>query len=409
MLGATAVSLPQTAAAQSLTSAFEFGKPIVNINLRYENVDQSNIANTGQALTMRARLGYQTGAWNGFTLLFDFDWITALTDRKYNDTVHPVTGYPVIADPDVVALDRLQLSYAFSDTTITAGRQAIILGNARFVGNVGWRQHQQTFDAISVVNTSLPDTTITGVYAQGVNRIFSEESVTQVGHFDTETFLLNIANKNTIPSLALEGFAYFIDIEESPALSNQTFGLRAVYDITLSDEVKASLIGSYAQQSDYGNAPVAFDADYWNLEANINYDVFSLGFGQETMGSDTSAGKGFMTPLATLHAFDGWADVFLTTPSAGLDDLYAKASYKFVIGTFLTGASATIVYHDYTASSGGADYGSEWDAQITGSLGNGFSIGVKYADYQTGGVIPVGAQSAAFDKRVGWLWLTYAL
>ena len=33
------------------------------------------------------------------------------------------------------------------------------------------------------------------------------------------------------------------------------------------------------------------------------------------------------TPLATLHAFNGWADMFLTTPANGLQDLYFRASY----------------------------------------------------------------------------------
>ena len=35
------------------------------------------------------------------------------------------------------------------------------------------------------------------------------------------------------------------------------------------------------------------------------------------------------TPLATLHKFDGWADLFLTTPNKGLQDLYAGAAYRF--------------------------------------------------------------------------------
>ena len=30
--------------------------------------------------------------------------------------------------------------------------------------------------------------------------------------------------------------------------------------------------------------------------------------------------RGFSTPLATLHAFQGWADVFLNTPADGVDD-----------------------------------------------------------------------------------------
>ena len=36
---------------------------------------------------------------------------------------------------------------------------------------------------------------------------------------------------------------------------------------------------------------------------------------------------GFSTPLATLHKFQGFADVFLTTPASGITDAYGKLGY----------------------------------------------------------------------------------
>jgi len=56
---------------------------------------------------------------------------------------------------------------------------------------------------------------------------------------------------------------------------------------------------------------------------------------------------GFATPLATLHAFNGWADMFLTTPANGLKDLYFRASYALpadfirIIGQIEAGAIDT--------------------------------------------------------------------
>jgi hypothetical protein len=52
------------------------------------------------------------------------------------------------------------------------GRQKIIFDNARFVGDVGWRQNDQTFDAISYSNGKLvKDLTVTLDYVSKINPI----------------------------------------------------------------------------------------------------------------------------------------------------------------------------------------------------------------------------------------------
>ena len=51
------------------------------------------------------------------------------------------------------------------DTPLKVGRQRIILDNARFVGNVGFRQLEQTFDAARIENIDadrILDSTISG-------------------------------------------------------------------------------------------------------------------------------------------------------------------------------------------------------------------------------------------------------
>jgi hypothetical protein len=52
-------------------------------------------------------------------------------------------------------------------------------------------------------------------------------------------------------------------------------------------------------------------------------------------------GYGFSTPLSTLHAHQGWADQFLSTPSAGIRDIYASVS------TRVMGINLRAVYHDF--------------------------------------------------------------
>ena len=53
------------------------------------------------------------------------------------------------------------------------------------------------------------------------------------------------------------------------------------------------------------------------------------------------------TPLATLHKFNGWADLFLTTPNTGLQDLYLGAAYKFDGVKLLPGLNAAVTWHKF--------------------------------------------------------------
>ncbi len=62
----------------------------------------------------------------------------------------------------MTALNRLQISYASDfDTRFVLGRQRLLIGNQRFIGNSGWRQHEQTFDALSFTNTSVDKLSLT--------------------------------------------------------------------------------------------------------------------------------------------------------------------------------------------------------------------------------------------------------
>ncbi len=74
-------------------------------------------------------------------------------------------------------MNRLQLTNtSLPDTTLTLGRQRINLDDQRFVGNVGWRQNEQTYDGFRVVNKSIPNLTVDVTYFDQVNRVFGKES-----------------------------------------------------------------------------------------------------------------------------------------------------------------------------------------------------------------------------------------
>jgi len=396
----------QAQAQTTLAGAIGAGMPIIDLRLRYENVDQANKPRNATATTFRARIGYQTGQYYGFSALAEFDFLQHLGPEHYFNSFEGGSSalYPTVADPDMVALNRLQLSYGarITDTTNNApdlrlnlGRQRIIFSDQRFVGNVGWRQHEQTFDGISVINTSLPSTTLTYAYITRVNRVFGPEAPN--GTFDSHSHLINAIYGGLMPHLKLEGYTYLLDLRQAPTQSTASYGLRADGTIALGDGLSATYVAAFARQHDHAKNPLPISLNYYLGEAGLVFRGVTGGVGYEVLEGNGTVG--FSTPLATLHIFQGWADVFLTTPANGIKDVYAKIGYGFAAVPVFSRVTATIVYHDFSAQRGDADYGSEWDAQIEAALDANVTLGVKYANYQGAGPYP--------DKAIGWLYVGY--
>jgi len=137
------------------------------------------------------------------------------------------------------------------------------------------------------------------------------------------------------------------------------------------------------------------DTDYLFIEGGLSQFGITAKLGYEVLGSDQGQG-GFQTPLATLHKFNGWADLFLSTPAQGLKDTYFSLSGK------LAGGKWVAVFHDFSsdvALESTSDLGSEINLLYTKKFSDQFSAGVKYADYSAG--------SAVFnrvDTERFWLW-----
>ena len=404
----------------SILDAVKAGRPVIDLRARYENVDDaSKTLTVGEAGTLRARLGYETGGWNGFSIQGDFDQVW-LIGGNYNSTRNGKTTYPVIADPAMTALNRLQLTYASDyDTKFVVGRQRILIGNQRFIGNSGWRQHEQTFDALSAVNTSIPDLTLTYAYLYRINRVNGPDlpspsntaaaATGQANYFKSDSNILDGVYTG-VPGLRLEGYGFLLNLSSPsyaslPAqqtatakLSTQTYGLRADYSLPLAEEIGAKLTGEFANQTNYASNPLTFNLNYYLGEASITYQGIKGVAGYEVLEGNGTIG--FSTPLATLHIFNGWADMFLTTPVNGLKDLYFQASYPLPADAIgMKSFTPSVVYHSYATDHLDAGIGSEWDAQGELVVDANLSLLAKYANYQGSGV----AFGGFADKSIVWM------
>jgi hypothetical protein len=384
-------------------------KPIVDARMRYENVDQEPLAEESDADTLRLRLGFETGkAWNTSLLAEgEFVWPFA-GDYREDNAVPTNTAYPVVADPESYEFNRLQLTNtSLPGTTLTLGRQRILMDDQRFVGNVGWRQNEQTFDALRVVNKSVAALTVDVAYLNQVNRVFGPES--PQGRYEGDGYLGNVSYQ--LPFGKVTGFSYLLDFDSIPTSqvpaalnpirqSTETYGVRFAGDRPIG-KFKLGYVASYATQEDYGDNPFTFDLDYYLAELTGTFRQFSLTLGQEVLEGNGTVG--FATPLATLHKFNGWADKFLTTPAVGIDDRYASLGYLMKGVAMLDTLSAALSYHEYEGERGAADLGDEVNVQVQAKWKR-FLGTLKFADYSAN---PPSTPTAYQDTVKYWVMLDY--
>ena len=167
-------------------------KPLIDARLRYETVDQTGIANDADSVTLRMRSGGELTK-GPFSFLAEAEATLAISE-DYNSGVNGKTLFPVVADPQNIELNRIQLQYKTKPLTVTIGRQRIYLDDQRFVGAVGWRQNEQTFDAVRVewtgvknlkadVTYSWSDRTIWGI--DGVKNGTNQQAISGDNFFGT--------------------------------------------------------------------------------------------------------------------------------------------------------------------------------------------------------------------------------
>lgn len=395
--------------AESFSEAFTRGKFSFNALLRYEYADQRNLQES-HLLSIRPRFGFTTAAYHGLQGMIEAENLTAITDDDLYNAAgsNGQPGRTVIADPATTELNQAWLSYANFDSVLKAGRQRIVFDNSRWVGDVIWRQNQQTYDAARLDNASIPDLNLSYSYVWHVNRIFGDVSGLPAANedYDSESHLIR-AEYAGFKWAKLVAYAYLLNFEHTaPAIRNNssaTYGGYAQGTWTWDQEKNGKLNyrAEFAWQTDYGNSTLDYSAPFLAGELTGDYSRFTLGAGYERLGTDNN--QSLRMPFSTLHAFAGWADVFLTAPapSDGLQDLYAvavvKLPYEIPLRAF---------WHQFYSAKGGADYGHELDVVVSRKFGKHFTALVKYAHYEGGDAVqfaaPPAAAAAAFDKDVFW-------
>ena len=394
-------------AAEELSNLFTQGKPTLDARYRFENVDQNNDLRDANAQTLRTRAGFQSGQWYGLSGLLEVDNVSRIGDDAYNSTRNGQKEYAVVADPDGTEVNQALLRYDHKLGSAVLGRQRINLDNQRFIGSVAWRQNEQTFDGALTQLKPIDGLTLSYAYLDQVNTVFGPDNgrydnVTNPANIDGHSHLIN-AQYVFMPQLTATAYSYLLDLDNiavaptaaEGTLSSQTSGLR------LNGVVAGvSYALEYAQQKDYGDNPLELDSEYYLAELGYTLKGVQLKAGYEVLGGDNGSGnRAFQTPLATKHAFQGWADQFLTTPADGIEDAYVGVTAPLLGGTLQAW------YHDFSTEQGSDEYGNEIDLSYAHPIpGVKGLVGLlKYATYDSDD------KARTVDTDKVWLQLQYSL
>ena len=350
-----------------------------NTRLRHESVDDDAFPRNADVTTLRLRLGMRARLGAGWSAFVEGEGVTALDDG-YDSGANGRAGYPLIADPSGAELNQAWIGWRNAQGAATFGRQRVLIDNQRWVGNVGWRQNEQTFDA--AVLEWKPSSAVTAHYywldrVHRVNGDHARDPLARERNLDTH--LLDVAIVDGGQQWG--GYAYAHEDRDVPMASSLTTGMRWSGN-RVHDGNGWSWRLEAARQREHANNPLDFAHSYWLLEPSLTSHGVTWRAGWEHLGGNGR--HALQTPLATLHAFNGWADKFVVTPAGGLEDRYLAAAGKFGRGAHAGKFNWAASWHDYRADTGGR-YGREWNASVGFPVHGPVNGLVKLADYRSGG------------------------
>jgi hypothetical protein len=361
--------------AATLTDALKNGDVVLGFRLRYEDVSvasPSAAKAVNDLASLRTRLTYTSLDYQGFGLGVEMD------DVSYINAYQNENKGADIADPKGTEVNQYFLTYKVGKTVAKYGRQRIILDNQRFVGGVGFRQNEQTYDGFSLLSNDVDKVTLFGAYVTNVNRIFGENNANPDLRDNHGDIVLLNAQYKVVPAFGFSAYLYDIQNDTVKNASNKTLGLR-----TTGTAAGFTYVAEYATQSESGDSALNYSADYTALEGGYAYKIFSGKIGYEVLGADGTNGQ-FITPLATLHAFQGWTDLFLNgglgNGAGGLTDAYAQ------LGVKAGPVNLTAVYHDIgydddsLVTPAKNMEGDELGFVVAGAV-KGIALSAKYAEF----------------------------
>ena len=285
-----------------------------------------NQTKAASAYTARASMMLSTELF-GFKNLeanLSLNSVSSFGSKKYS----PLNkNYDTINDTNGVRFSNALFAYNFYETYLKVGIEELNINNERFIGSDDFRQTPQSFNLIGIDSHLNEDIEFQLYYIYAIQGVDIQDKI-RYGYNIVTNLDMQIASM-----INLQGYIYML------GSYHNTYGL------SLSGEVKGDnsylkyrFESAYQGDATLNNSPnivkipgiqgkPTASSFYYNALLDIKLDGTLFAFSYESLGSSQNSNPAFYTPLASLHKFNGDADLFLNTPDVGLQDIKLKLGY----------------------------------------------------------------------------------
>lgn len=368
--------------AAQIQHTFDYGT-----RLRYSDLLAGE--NSGKAASWLLRASLNSEWHESFSTFVELDHVETALDDDHSDGVR-FNEQPVIPDTRGSDLNQMWLAATIGSLNVRLGRQVLEFDNQRFIGSVGFWQNEQSFDALHIKADWLSASSATYTYVDNANRIFGDDAdptldlddaiyaatngqrpAGRLGDHEQNTHLFR-AEINEWDYSQWVTYAYFINNQDAPATSNDTLGSRYNFRYQRGGlKYRAEIEVARQERSTIAGKP---RVNYSKLEAGIGVGSLDINVHSERMSTRNDVS--FVTPLASLHEFHGWADKLNLAPREGLIDnslslKWRRSPWKF-----------DVRYHFFSAAKDSLDYGTELDIDIHFKPKKHHLFHLRYADFR---------------------------
>ena len=360
--------------------------------LRYVYIDQRDKPDRVDVTTARAIIGADLLLSPRLKVALELIHSDFVPPKRYNDDPAAFTSpYPLLPDPRHTGVNEAHVTWTPTpDWLMRLGRQRMVIGNERHLGDDSFRQVPQLYDGLSV----------RGSPTSGAQLTFGQFNRLRTRFGPTEPLQLTVLElaANPLPDMGVSAYA----LRHRRPRADSDLSYYGVAELA-NWVVGAALDGSHplgelrgyytlnaAEQRSTGDQSI-LHAHYWRAGAGIGWHGLIARVDHEVKGSNGGR-YGFQTPLTNQYAFNGNALTFFDTPTTGLRDTWATLRWEQ--GRW----SALGEYHWFRSDHGGLRYGREFDANVTYTINPRAYLRAQWARYR----VFAGGFGADIDK----VWLT---
>lgn len=258
---AASLILTTSSYADTLAEAFANSKVKGEIKVQYFDVQPAAPgAGSGKSDTIAVaggNLNLITGSFYGLKA-----GVTFQTSHVLSDSINGANNFAATMDASGSVMSESYLSYAIANTSVKVGRQYI---STPLVAGSGSRMIRQSFEAYTLMNTDLPDTTVTASYVNKYqNRTDNAGEPGEFDKFEDGAYTIHAKN-SSIDAVTLQG--QYLKVKGAAANTDKdVYYFDAKYD--------AKVVNVSAQVLDSSNGNV--DGTMYGLKVNGNVGVVNL-------------------------------------------------------------------------------------------------------------------------------------